>query len=476
MKFHGGHTPRISGRPLSVVEEVPLPGQLLISLTRGGFRYTSTVRQGQRVSFGDPLAEVPVSGGTLRIPAPAAGKIAEAGDDTGVVVLQELSRETSPSRFAPHKPERISAKEMREILSSAGIWPFFWSTRTGGLPVIGDDEKPKAIVVNCVLAEPFKARGKVIIRRAWSRILQGIRFVPRLLEDYGRVEIILTAARDPVARQMYRDLAGDAWVRLHAVSVTYPIENPRVMISALRKAVPSYRKDDVLWTIDVQGMEALGACLAEGLPLHQRVVATGGPAALKPRHHSVRIGTPLRSFAAAEVDGERVRILRGGLLTGAPVTQRDDSVGPDDDGFFYLPEAPARQFLAFLRPGFDRASYLPCFATVATGGPDRAISTLMRGERRPCIACGLCEKVCPTGIMPQVLHRYLYRDALEQAEKAGLERCVGCELCTFVCPSKIELKQQFEQSMRRIRAERAEERAAPSSSRAGAPSAGGSAA
>lgn len=467
MKFRGGYTPKISGRPLSTVEESPFPERLFVSLERGGLSYVPVVRAGQKVGFGDPLAEVKVDGGTLQLPSPASGKVAKTGEINQTIILEELSPDTATSRFKAYRPERITDADTREVLSKAGIWPFFWSSRTGGLPALSESEKPKAIVMNCVLAEPFRARGRVIIRRSWSRIMQGIRFLPRLLADYGRVEIILTHVHDPVARQMYADLAGYAWVRLHPVPVTYPIENPLILIKILRKAVPFFKAGDTIWLIDVQGIEALGACLAEGMPLHQRVVTTGGPGAASPKHHSVRVGSPVSLLSPKKGDLEKVHILRGGLLKGVPLDSGADGVQYDDDAFFYLPEVSTRQFLGFLRPGFDRTCYAPCFATRLTGGADRHISILLRGERRPCIACGLCEKICPAQIMPQILHRYLYRDALEEAEKAGLERCVDCDLCTYVCPSKIELQKQFSETRQRLRMERGEEGEAVSSAQAG---------
>ena len=88
------------------------------------------------------------------------------------------------------------------------------------------------------------------------------------------------------------------------------------------------------------------------------------------------------------------------------------------------------------------------------------MTATLRGERRPCIACGLCERVCPADLLPQVLHRYLYRDALDEAEAAGLGRCIGCGLCSYVCPSKLELVHQFAEARDRIAHERAEAAAA----------------
>ena len=99
---------------------------------------------------------------------------------------------------------------------------------------------------------------------------------------------------------------------------------------------------------------------------------------------------------------------------------------------------------------------MPCFASRFTGAHDSQISNSLRGEIRPCIACGLCEKVCPSGLLPQVLHRYLYRDAIDEAEAAGIDLCVECGLCTYVCPSKLELKKQFLDAAAQIRLEHEE--------------------
>ena len=46
-------------------------------------------------------------------------------------------------------------------------------------------------------------------------------------------------------------------------------------------------------------------------------------------------------------------------------------------------------------------------------------------------------------IMPHVIHKFLYQDALEDAEQVGLHVCVRCGLCSFVCPSKLDLVMQF---------------------------------
>lgn len=448
MNMHGGYLPRIPGRPSSIVDELTLPPRLEIGLRRGGLEYRPLVSAGQSVAMGDPLAEASSRAWPLVLPAPASGRVSAVEGNR--VVLEDVQGAALPrTRYAP---ERITRDQTVAALTAGGVWPLFWSSATGGMPSPDGDELPQAVVLNVVIAEPFRARGKVILRRAWSRIVQGIKFLPRLMQDYGTIYVVLTAVGDPVARMMYADLSGFAWIRFRPVPLVYPIENPRLLVQALLRSDRSLKKDDPIWLADAQALEAAGACLAEGLPLHQRVVVVGGPGHPAPRHLLVRVGSPLRTLAPGP-GRPPARVLRGGVFSGSPVEPEEDSVRYDDDAFFFLPEENEREPLSFMRPGFDRTSYLPAFASRLLGGSDRRLSTSLRGERRPCISCGLCESICPARILPQVLHRYIHRELYEEAEKAGLYRCIECGLCSFVCPSKLELLQQFIDAKALLRAE-----------------------
>lgn len=453
MKMVGGYLPPISGRPSDVLEKIPLPDKLYIDLERHRASYTPLVAEGQEIEAGDPLAETASSGGTLVLPSPANGKIVTIDSERHRLVL-ETRKDSSPARdLGKFEPHRIDDKVMRDALAKGGVWPYFWSSQTGSMPDLSGAERPRAIVINAVFTEPFRARGKVILQHTWDRIVRGIRFLPRLMADYGTVEFVLTCRDDPVVRMLSVDTSGYAWIRFHHVPLLYPIENPRVLTRALRKADRSLAKDDTMWVIDIQGIEALGSLLDEGVTLGQRVVVVGGPGATDPRHLNVRIGTPI-SALLSEKERRDSMVLRGGLFNGVPVDPDTAAVQPDDDGFFLLPRESEREFLSFIQPGFRKTSILSCYASRITGARDSHISTSLRGELRPCIACGLCEKVCPMHLMPQILHRYLYAGMLDDVEAAGLNLCVDCRLCTYVCPSKIEIQKELSEAKEQLRLEK----------------------
>ena len=459
--LHGGYTPRVAGRPSSEIVQHQASQRVCISLIRANRLYSPKVENEANVVIGEPLAAADGNGGDLILPSPVNG-VARVDEDGTSILIDPVGDQVPSQIYEPRAPQFITKREMTDVIARAGLWPFFWSSVTNGPPAMDDSENPKAVIVNCVIAEPFRARGRVILSNYWDDVIEGIRYLPRLLDEYGKVEVILTEVNDPVAKRMYEELSGHAWTRLHPVPVTYPVEHPIVLSQSLQKKISTYKRDDVIWEIDVQGVAALGKCLSAGEPLHERVIAVGGPGHYRPGHYRVRIGTKLSEILGNNIDGQRAAVLRGGLLKGELVDPDSESVQYDDDAFFCLPRFLDRELITFLRPGFNRTSYFPAFVSKLTRAKDRHISTALRGELRPCISCGACEKVCPVSLLPQVLHRYLHRGLLDEASRCGLSQCIDCDLCTFICPSKIELQKQFTEAREQLRIESSSESASVS--------------
>lgn len=458
---HGGFTPLLSGRPSGRVEELSAPSSLVIELTQEGLNFEPLVSDGKRVTYGDELAESEGSYGRLVIAAPASGTATiHIDDDRRQIILNSVALHDDAAGSAPgfevFAPERISRSKVREALVRSGVWQGIWSRAAAGIPHVSEADPPRTIVVNTIFTEPFRARGNIIIDRSWNTIIQGIRFLQHLAADYGKIEIILTAPDHPLARKMYADLAGLAWVRFHPVSMRYPIEHPQILSTLLKESDRHIQKQEDIWVLGVQDVESVGSVLANGLPPRRRILAVGGPGCDDPRHVSAVIGTRFDQI----VSGDGVAVLRGGIMNGEQIDPATFGITGRDDALFSLPETKFREMLAFVRPGFTRTSYSRTFVSRLLGTRDSHITHSIRGERRPCIACGACEQVCPVLLLPQVMHRYLYSDRIDDADRVGLMHCIDCHLCSYVCPSKIDLQQEFAEARAQLIAEREEAKSA----------------
>lgn len=460
MKMTGGYLPKIAGQPSGTVRAADIPARLVIALHQDGLVFHPAVPDGAKVNAGQIVADREHTGGKLGLPAPAGGTIQFVEDTKGLPVrlVLTVSDHTPPQPGKRFTPGKATPAELRQALAKGGVWQRLWSSANGGIPPLDPaTETPACILVNMVMTEPFRADSTSLLQDERKSFLAGLAFLPTMLADAGRLHLATTRPQAATMEAMISSASLPKPPVIETVPLRYPIEHPQVLSDALRRA--SGQPSGIIWVLDCQTVVALGACLEDGIPLHSRLLAIGGPGATQPIHIRARIGTPLNSLLnAAETDGSRLA-LRGGLFQGEPVTETC-SVEAHDDALFLLPRTDTREFLGFVTPGFDRRSILPCFASGLTGAADRHVSVSLRGERRPCIACGLCESVCPVGLMPQVLHRYLYSDAIDNVEATGIDRCIGCGLCTYVCPSKIDLTHQFQMARERIHQERAEVAAA----------------
>jgi len=457
MKLQGGYLPNIPGRPSAVVEDIAVPAGLELPLNRDGLQYTPAVNDGATVAFGAPLAWAATAGGRIALPSPAAGTvlITLAGKKTEPHISLQVNHKQVVATGPAHTVEETTPESLRQALAAGGIWPLIRSAKTGDMPSLDVAAAPARIIVTFIAGEPFRTDGATVLSAGHNQVVAGLRFLPHLLAENGRIHLILDARSESTRKAMQAEVSGEARFIFEDMPVRYPAENPQVVGRALRRHDRTVKPEDAIWGMDAQAVQAIGACMAEGIPLHERIVAVGGPAIDGPRHMRVRIGTPLAQLIPPATLGENTLVLRGGLFKGTPADPATTAIDAQDDGFLALPRTAEREFMGFVAAGFDRTSIVPCFASALTGAQDRHLSASLRGERRPCIACGLCEKVCPAGLLPQVLHRYLYRDAIDEAQAAGLDLCVGCGLCSYVCPSKIELRQQFSEAKARLREEQA---------------------
>jgi len=78
----------------------------------------------------------------------------------------------------------------------------------------------------------------------------------------------------------------------------------------------------------------------------------------------------------------------------------------------------------------------------AMDGRELAIHVMPRRQSvnsQPCVRCGWCAHVCPTGVAPALVLEAAQRADKVMASAAGAAACIECGLCDQVCPSNLPL-------------------------------------
>jgi len=471
MKLRGGYDILLAGKPSEKVEVLAEPESLHLSLRSGRFEFSDIrVQQGQRVHPGQILAKDPENY-SVPLLAPRAGTVS-LDADSGRIVLDQISREDEEP-YDPREDELRVPKDLgsagmkRYKLLTLGAWEFFEDAHDGSLP--DPFGIPRAVIVSTLRLEPFLARGDVQLHKRLAGFVRGLKHLQGFLE-HQPIYLVLPDIDSDFAREVRETIRGYAWARLIQAPLRYPFDNLAVLARSFGlprqdpRPGPASPESGALeearagaggpvWGLHAEGVLAVDRALTLSRPCTVRIVSLGGPAVPSPMHLKAMPGYPLESLLAGRVDGDRVRVINGGALVGETVGEDQPGLPSECSGLTVLHEHSKREFLGFVRPGWDRQSYSKCFLSSLRGRFHERFTTGMRGELRACVACGSCEQVCPAGIMPYLIHKLIYQDKLEEVERARVDLCVSCGLCSFVCPSKIELREQFIEIRKTIREE-----------------------
>ena len=443
----------LQGRPARAVKVMPEPEALFLPLRSRNFEFSELcVKEGQKVGDGAVLAKDP---GNFAVPllAPRAGTVRLKAAENHVV-LEDITRHGEHTHFPEEEPSHI-AQEMgaagikRYKLVRLGAWAFFRDAYTGKLPdPLGT---PQAIIVSTLSLEPFMARGDAQISNRLLNFTRGLEQLQSLLE-YQPIYLILPDIKSKLATLIRERIRGYASVKMLEIPLTYPYDHFEIL--ARRLGLEDSKGP--VWTIRTAGVLAVDRALTFGKPCTVRIISIGGIGVNSPAHLKVMPGYPIRSILDKYVFSPGARVINGGIFTGETIGP--DVLGLDVDcrGVTVIPKPAEREFLGFMRVGWNRSSYSGCFLSAVRKGFRERLTSAVRGEGRPCISCNFCEEVCPAGIMPYLIHKYLYRELLEESEQARVDLCIECGLCSFVCPSKIELRSEFISLKEQIKKEKEE--------------------
>ena len=451
MRLRGGHNIKLQGVPGGVLEPASSPDILYYPLESKSFNYSQLcITHGQTVGLGDVLAKDP-DNYDVPLLSSRSGKV-DLEMTPGHVTVKELaaveSKEFSYRDDQEHIHKKMGPAGLKRYkLLNLGAWEYVREAYTGRMP--DPLSTPQAIIISTIRLEPVLARGDVLLKEDLRQFTRGLEHLQSLLE-YQPIYLVLPKIKTDLAAKIKEKIRGYAWVKIVEIPLKYPYDN----FTILSRHLGLKRDEEPIWGINVDGVLAIDNALTSSKPCIDRVISVAGPGARQPMHLQLVAGYPLSKIMAEHAQPDCVAI-DGGTLSGRLLTQDVKGVPADCKGITLLPEHQSREFLAFVRPGFDRQSYSACFMSSLCGDFPERLTDAVRGELRPCVSCNFCEEVCPAGIIPHRLHKLVYQDDIDQVERSRIDLCIECGLCSFVCPSKIELTHEFRQAKQAIVKEKA---------------------
>jgi electron transport complex protein RnfC len=298
--------------------------------------------------------------------------------------------------------------ELQRIISEYGIVEMEGS----GRPVsdmfysLRSSKDPVTLVVRCVFDDPWLSADYVLLRERLEAVAEGSRIAARA-GRMSRVVLVFSRSEKDLGNMLMESLAkADFPVSLVLAGARYPQRNRRELELVLQRFA---RKEGIeLGTLLALGPATLAAihdAVKLKKPILDRYVAVGGSAIKKPQVMKVRIGTRIGEIFAecgGFVDTPR-RIGAGSPLLGRTVVDLDEPV---------------------VKTSFAIFAILP---------------GQIGSVRSKCTGCGECRMVCPVGLDPESLYKYMNGSDNRDVRFGRAAECHGCGCCEVVCPSRLPL-------------------------------------
>lgn len=408
----------------------PLPPVLHIPLQQHvGNPAVPAVRVGEHVAKGQLIADAK---GAISAPvhAPTSGHVTRIGAHTaphpsGLPVMT-LSLEPDGKETWIRLPEPLDLQvatgaQIAQRVAEAGVVGMGGAAFPAAVKLNqGQRYRLDLLILNGAECEPYLTCDDRLMRERPEQLIAGIRIMMQALA----VERAVIAVEDNkhISFTILREAcAGDPGIDTVYVPARYPMGSSKHLVKAVTgREAPATGLTAEMGVIvhNVATAFAVYEAVALGKPLISRIVTVSGKALRRPENYDALIGTPV-SWLVQQSGGlasEPRQVLMGGPMMGEPLPNLDVPITKGTTGVLFLE------------------------------GTEVADKNVM-----PCIGCGSCVTVCPSGLLPLEMAKMLQHEDIDGADRIGLRDCISCGSCNYVCPSHIPLVQFFNYGKGRLR-------------------------
>ena len=389
------------------------------------------VKEGDAVKAGDALF-VDKMCPSIRFCSPVSGVVQAVvrGDKRKLLaVVVKADKEQQGVKYNAVDLAKMDRKAVVDLLLERGLWPMI-KQRPYGI-VANPELTPKSIFVSAMATAPLAPDPDFVMEGQMEYLQAGIDALGRLTN--GGVHFSLNAAK--AAGSAMSSLKG---VIPHTFSGPHPAGNVGVQINH----ISPINKGEIVWTVDLVSLAAIGRCIATGTYDMSRVVAVTGPAAENPVCVKAVQGMSLASIAKYAKKGN-VRFVSGDVLTGENVGA-DGYLGFFDNQVTLLEEGDYYEMLGWIKPfRLKKFSFSHLYWSWLAGKKKTyKLDTNTNGGPRAFVVSDVYGKVLPMDIYPVYLLKACLAKDIEKMENLGIYEVIPEDfaLCEFVCPSKIEIQ------------------------------------
>jgi Na+-transporting NADH:ubiquinone oxidoreductase subunit A len=441
-----GYDIRIAGDASREVVNAPVSRSVGIDPRQfRGIRPKMLVKAGDVVKAGSPLFFAKGNEDFV-FTSPVSGKVSELSGIsrgakrviTGITIENDLENSSVEfAKFAPEALQNSKREELMEQLTKSGQLAHFQTRPFGHVAL--PDQMPRDIFVSAIDSAPLSADSNLLVENNETYFQAGIDAASQLTT--GRVHLSVDGQRSGVS-SAFRDAKR---CDIHRFSGKHPVGAVGVQIHHI---APINGKNDIVWTISVQGLIQLGRFFIEGRVSPQKIVVVAGSSSTDRRHFRTVNGANLESLIGGNIRDEEIRYISGDVLTGRTI-EANGFVGFYDDQITLIPESPGDEFVGWMKPGWDKASFYRVFVSPFLPKRKFEMSTSMQGGHRAFVLTGAYERVLPMDIYPLQLFKMCLAKDVEEMENLGIYELTEEEvaLCEYICPSKSNLSQLVRDSL-----------------------------
>jgi len=456
--FKGGYRfTNFKGRPVETIVPLGAPERVILPLYKGtDGTVEPTVKVGDEVRAGQVVGTGPVH-------SPVDGKVLEISKVPTVVI------ETAPGfTFGKNDVQKLSgadadwrkfeADSIEGFLYNTGVASLDGAgipTRYGSSPI--SPEETEHLIIRIVSDELLPISDAVLLpENGIESFLEGLRILGKVFTR-AKISIAVSANQTDLRNRIEARVRPDEKISLCTVSDKYPQSHEEILVPAVTGMNYPYGYASAnigVIVLSVQTVLAVYDAVTSGQPVLSRVIALGGTGFKENVHVEVPVGTPWAALIEKYGNTDKeYRYVKNSLLTGETITDQSLPVTIADSAIYAIPEVRSPGLMPFASPGFFSDSYSNTFPSSVLPLPKK-LDTNIHGEGRACISCSFCADVCPVRILPNLLHRYVLREIIEESlVQFEIFKCIDCNLCTYVCTSKIPLADLIKKGKQLLREE-----------------------